>query len=57
MPQYHDVMMVKGYEKVKKYDQHEVNASDLVMMYEQQAEMEEWIWEDEMMRGYSAQDD
>ena len=53
MTQNHDVMMVKGYRKVKKKDQRGVNETDLVMMYEQQADMEEWIWQDEMMRGYS----
>ena len=29
-----------------------MNETKQEMMYEKQAEMEEWIWEDEMMRGY-----
>ena len=44
MTQNHDVMVMKGYRKVKKKDQHGVNETNLVMMYEKQAEMEEWIW-------------
>ena len=44
--------MMKVYRKVKKKDQQEVNETYLVMMYDQQAKMEEWKWEDEMTGGY-----
>ena len=56
MTQNHDVMIMSGYKKVKKKAQcevNEVNGADMVMMYEKQADMEEWTGEDEMMRGYS----
>ena len=52
---YHD-LMVKDCEKVMREDQHEVSGCEWMAMYEQQEVMEEWIWEDEKMKEYAADD-
>ena len=52
---YHDVMM-KGFRKVMREDQHEVNGCEWMVMYEQRDVMEKWIHEDEMMKEYPAHD-
>ena len=51
----HD-MRVKGCGKVMRKDQYEVTGCEWMVMYEQWDVMEKWIWEDEKMKEYLAND-
>ena len=55
MLSYYD-MTVKECVKVMREDQHEVRGCEWMVMHEQQEVMKEWIWEDEKMKEYLADD-
>ena len=52
---YHDVI-ARGDGKVIIKDHHEVNGCEWMVLYKKRDVMEKWIWEDEKMKEYPADD-